>query len=150
VSETVALSALRRARKWTGLAQGSMLGDKPLHTLGDVFAIKRGLATGANGFFILDRQDALRKGISAELLRPILPSSRHLPNAVIESEPDGYPRLAKSLAIIDCDLPEPVIRQQYPEFWKYLESGKAQGVHSGYLASRRTPWYSQEKREPAP
>jgi hypothetical protein len=69
---------------------------------------------------------------------------------VIESEPDGYPRLAKSLAILHCDLPESVIRQQFPAFWRYLESGKSQGVHSGYLASRRSPWYSQEKREPAP
>ena len=37
------------------------------------------------------------KGIPAEFLRPILPSSRHLANAVIESEPDGYPRLKKPL-----------------------------------------------------
>src|SRR5262249_26422094 len=78
------------------------------------------------------------------------PSSRHLEGAVIEAEPDGYPRLDRSLAIIDCDLPEPIIQQRYPEFWRYLESGKAQGVHAGYLASRRSPWYSQEKREPAP
>jgi hypothetical protein len=149
-SEMVALATLRRARKWTGLARGSAPGDEPSHTLGDFFAIKRGMATGANGFFILDRQEALRKGIPAEFLRPILPGSRHLPDAVIESDPDGYPRLARSLAIIDCDLPEPVIQQRYPEFWSYLESGKARGVHSGYLASRRNPWYSQEKREPAP
>ena len=149
-SETVALTALRRSRKWTGLARGPASDDEPSHTLGDFFAIKRGMATGANAFFILDRQEALRKGIPAEFLRPILPSSRHLPNAVIETEPDGYPRLAKALAIIDCDLSEPVIQQRYPEFWKYLESGKAQSVHSGYLASRRRPWYSQEKREPAP
>jgi hypothetical protein len=149
-SEMVALSAMRRARKWTALAQGAATRDEPSQTLGDYFAIKRGLATGANGFFILDRKEAMRKGIPAEFLRPILPGSRHLPDAVIESEPDGYPRLARSLAIIDCDLPEPVIQRRYPEFWRYLEVGKSRGVHSGYLASRRTPWYSQEKREPAP
>jgi adenine-specific DNA-methyltransferase len=149
-SEWVALSALRKARKWTGLAKGAGSNAESSHTLGDFFAIKRGMATGANAFFILERQEALRKGIPAEFLRPILPSSRHLPSAVIEAETDGYPRLDKSLAIIDCDLPEPVVQQRYPEFWKYLESGKAQGVDSGYLASRRTPWYSQERRDPAP
>jgi hypothetical protein len=149
--ETVALTSLRRARKWTGLGRGPASDDaEPSHTLGDFFAIKRGMATGANGFFILDRQEALRKGIPAEFLRPILPSSRHLPDAVIEAEPDGYPRLAKALSIIDCDLPEPVLQQRHPQFWRYLESGKADGVHAGYLASRRTPWYSQEKRDPAP
>src|SRR3954447_6752543 len=86
-SETVTLAALRRARKWTGLATGSVAAAEPSHTLGDFFAIKRGMATGANGFFILDRQEALRKGIPAEFLRPILPSSRHLPDTVIEAEP---------------------------------------------------------------
>lgn len=149
-SETVSLATLRRARKWTGLAHGPSSEAEPSHTLGDFLEIKRGLATGANGFFILDRQEALRKGIPAEFLRPILPSSRHLTNAVIEAEPDGYPRLDRSLAVIDCDLPEPVIQQRYPEFWQYLESGKSQGVPAGYLASRRSPWYSQEKRAPAP
>lgn len=148
--ETVALAALRRARKWTGLVDGPASDDELSRTLGDFFAIKRGMATGANAFFILDRQEAIQKGIPVEFLRPILPGSRYLPNAVIESEPDGHPRLARALAIIDCDLPEPVIQQRYPKFWEYLESGKAQGVHSGYLTSRRTPWYSQEKREPAP
>jgi adenine-specific DNA-methyltransferase len=149
-SVSVALSALRPARKWTGLAKGTASDAESSHALGDFFAIKRGMATGANAFFILERQEALRKGIPAEFLRPILPSSRHLPSAVIETEPDGYPRLGQSLAIIDCDLPEPVIQQRYPEFWQYLESGKTRGVDSGYLASRRTPWYSQERRDPAP
>jgi adenine-specific DNA-methyltransferase len=149
-SETVALEALRQARKWTGLARGPALDAEASHTLGDFFSIKRGLATGANAFFILERQEAIRKGIPAEFLRPILPNSKHLPNAMIEAESDGYPRLEKPLVIIDCDLPEPVIQTRHPEFWAYLEQGKAQGIPSGYLASRRTPWYSQEKRDPAP
>ena len=149
-SDTVALAALRQARKWTGLAKSSTPAAEASHTLGDFFSIKRGMATGANSFFILERQEAIRKGIPTEFLRPILPSSRHLPDGVIEAEPDGYPRLEKPLVIIDCDLPEAVIQRRHPAFWKYLEQGKAQGIHSGYLASRRTPWYSQEKREPAP
>jgi hypothetical protein len=149
-SETVALAALRQARKWTGLARGPAPDAEASHTLGDFFTIKRGLATGANAFFILDRQEAIRKGIPTEFLRPILPSSRQLPNAVIEADPDGYPRLERPLVIIDCDLPEPVIQERHPAFWAYLEQGKAKGIHAGYLASRRTPWYAQERRDPAP
>jgi adenine-specific DNA-methyltransferase len=149
-SEMVALAALRQAKKWTGLSNGSPTVAEQSHTLGDFFAIKRGLATGANSFFILERDEAVRQGIPAEYLHPILPSSRHLSNAVIEAYPDGYPRLDRLLAIIDCDLPEPVIEKRHPDFWKYLQRGKAQGIHSGYLASRRLPWYSQEKRAAAP
>ena len=119
-------------------------------TLGDFFSIKRGMATGANSFFILARSQAIRMGIPADSLHPILPSSRHLPDPVIEADPDGYPRLETPLAIIDCDLPEEIIERRHPAFWRYLQQGKAEGIHSGYLASRRTPWYSQEKRATAP
>ncbi len=108
------------------------------------------MATGANAFFILERDEAIRMGIPAAFLRPILPSSRHLPDAVIEADPDGYPRLEKPLAVIDCDLPEDVIRSRHPEFWRYLEQGMTRGIHAGYLTSRRTPWYTQEKRRAAP
>jgi hypothetical protein len=149
-SERIALTELRQAKKWTGLSNGSAPVATESHKLGDFFAVKRGLATGANSFFILERDQAIQKGIPAEILRPILPSSRHLPNSVIETDPDGYPRLKKPLAIIDCDLPEEVIQQRHPAFWRYLEQGKAEGIHSGYLASRRAPWYSQEKRGAAP
>ena len=52
--------------------------------------------------------------------------------------------------VIDCDLPEEVIRDRHPGFWSYLQEGRRQGIPSGYLASRRTPWYAQERRDPAP
>jgi adenine-specific DNA-methyltransferase len=149
-SKMIAVSALRQAKKWTGLSNGSTISTEQSHTLGDFFSVKRGLATGANGFFILDRDEAIRKGIPSEYLRPILPSSRHLGDAVIESDPDGYPRLKKPLVLIDCDLSEDTIKQRHPDFWRFLEQGKHQDIHSGYLASRRSPWYSQEKRPAAP
>ena len=149
-SEMVALAALRRSRKWGGLANGTTASARESHTLGDLFSIKRGIATGANKFFIVEREVAIRNGIPADYLRPILPGSRHLPDAVIEADPDGYPRLDNPLAVIDCDLPEKVIAREHPAFWRYLETGKARGVPSGYLASRRDPWYSQEKRVAAP
>jgi hypothetical protein len=149
-SGLIPLAPLRQARKWSSLVHNSTPGEEQSHTLGDFFSIKRGIATGANSFFILERAEAARKGIPAQYLRPILPSSRHLLDAVIESEPDGFPRLEEPLAIIDCDLPEEIIQRQYPAFWKYLEQGKEQGIHATYLASRRSPWYSQEKRGAAP
>ncbi len=149
-SESVSLAALRTARKWTALAERLATDSEALHTLGDFFSIKRGLATGANAFFILDRQEATRKGIPAEFLRAILPSSRHLQSAVIEADADGFPQLENPLVIIDCDLSEQVVQERHPQFWQYLEQGMAQGIHAGYLTSRRIPWYSQEKRDPAP
>jgi len=149
-SKLVALSSLREAKKWTPFTTGIGPASDTAHTLGDFFSIKRGLATGANSFFILERDEAIRQRIPNEYLRPILPSSRHLAIAVIECDPDGHPRLDKKLVLIDCDLPEDTVKQRHPDFWRYLAQGMTRGINSGYLASRRTPWYSQERRPPAP
>jgi hypothetical protein len=32
---------------------------------------------------------------------------------VIEAGPDGYPRLDRPLALVDCSLPESVVRERY-------------------------------------
>jgi hypothetical protein len=151
-SAKIALAVLRQARKWSRLSpsQASTPAMEQYPTLGHFFSIKRGMATGANSFFILARAEAIQMGIPAGSLHPILPSSRRLPDPVIEADPDGYPRLETPLAIIDCNLPEEIIERRHPAFWRYLQQGKAAGIHSGYLASRRTPWYSQEKRATAP
>jgi adenine-specific DNA-methyltransferase len=54
------------------------------------------------------------------------------------------------LCLIDRDRPEQELRKRYTLFWKYVETGKERAIDAGYLASRRTPWYAQEKRNPAP
>jgi len=148
----VPLRSLQAKDKWTrypATGARSSNGKAVRHTLGDLFTIKRGLATGDNAFFILRRSEALDLGIPAAFLRPILPAPRFLSETVIEPDADGYPRLEPQLALIDCDLPESELRRRFPDFWCYLESGMQRNVHAGYLASRRSPWYSQEAR-PAP
>ena len=149
-SESVSLERLRSAKKWTAFPGNGTRRLAPTSTLGDFFTIKRGVATGANAFFILERAEARRRGIPEMFLKPILPSSRHLKQDVIEADADGYPRLERSLVLIDCDLPEDVLRDRHPGFWSYLQEGRQQGIPAGYLASRRSPWYAQEQRDPAP
>jgi hypothetical protein len=117
--------------------------------LGDLFTIKRGLATGNNHFFIIPRSRLAELGIPAACVRPILPSPRLVREESIDADTDGWPVLKQQLALIDCRLSEEDIRNKWPRFAEYLEEGKRQGLHQGYLTSRRRPWYSQEKREAA-
>jgi adenine-specific DNA-methyltransferase len=116
---------------------------------GDLFTIKRGLATGNNDYFILPKDQADALGIPDQFLRPILPSPRSITDPVIEADETGYAKLSPPLALIDCRLSEELVAERYPRFWDYLLAGKAKGVHETYLTSRRNPWYSQENR-PAP
>lgn len=154
-SEAVQVTQLLAVRKWTAYPShvsndrcGSN-GEARL-VLGDLFTIRRGIATGCNKLFVLDRQKAKRLSLPERFLRPILPSPRHMKATVVESGNDGYPLLDSQLCMIDCELDESALRNQHPALWKYLESGSDGGIRDRYLLRKRTPWYKQESREPAP
>lgn len=151
-AERVALSELRAARKWSQFPRrGGTRGLKGgAATLGDLFSIKRGIATGANDFFILAVSEARDLGLPEECLKPILPSPRHLRETIIESDKRGYPVLDTQLCLIDSDEPEETMRVKHEALWKHLESARSRGVTDGYLVQRRSPWYRQEQRSPAP
>jgi hypothetical protein len=153
--DRVPLELLRESRKWTVFPSHAKndrhtLSDGNGPTLSDFFRVQRGIATGDNKFFVLDRADAKRRGFPAKYLRPILPSPRHLKATVIEADDDGYPLIDRQLCVIDCDLPEHVVEQRHPALWKYLQTAESLGVRDGYLVGKRSPWYKQERREPCP
>ena len=150
-TEEVPSAVLRRTRKWT-----SFPGMKPLNkrdkrvAIGDLFDVRRGLATGANSYFIMSRSRAGELGIPGEVLKPVLPSPRYLRTDIIADKGDGYPLLDPQLVLLDCDLPEEWIRDHCPQLDDYLAVGVELGVNDRYLPSRRSPWYRQERRLPAP
>jgi adenine-specific DNA-methyltransferase len=145
----VPTEALREEHKWTRFP---VAGIRQKHTgtkLGDLFTVRRGLATGDNNFFILRKEEIEERKLPWEFFRPILPSARHLPDDIVEADKEGKPDLEKRLFLLDCRLPEDVVKERYPRLWSYLEEG-VPAVAERYLCRHRKPWYSQEKRPPAP
>jgi hypothetical protein len=118
--------------------------------LSDLFTTKRGLATGNNNFFILSREQIEEHQLSLQFFKPILPSPRYLKINEIEADNDNNPLIEKPIYLLDCKLPEDEIKKEHPKLWAYLQIGIKNEVHLTYLCRNRTPWYSQEKREPAP
>ncbi len=118
--------------------------------LGDIFTIKRGLATGSNSFFIMSSQQADERKIPRQFLKPILPGPRNITSDIIEALPDGTPAVSPKLYLLDCNEPEEKIKAEWPRFYEYLQHGRTTDVHDAYLSSHRAPWYSQEQRPPAP
>lgn len=146
---------LRESRKWTVFPSHAKndrhtLSDGTGPMLGDFFRVQRGIATGCNKFFILDRAEARNRGLPSKYLRPILPGPRHLKTTTIEADDDGYPQLDVQLCVIDCDLPEPMVEAKHPALWSYLRTARPLGVMDRYLIGKRSPWYKQEQREPTP
>ncbi len=135
-SRLLSSSDLQNERKWTGLAAAGMKDATEGLRLVDFFSIKRGLATGDNGFFILSRSEIEGQGLPLEFFKPILPGPRHLPSDVIEADADGAPKIQRQQFLLDCKLPEDTIRGRFPRLWAYLKTGKPK-VSDTYLCSRR-------------
>lgn len=146
---SVPVDALSREAKWTRFPRASIRNAATHPTIADFFRIKRGIATGDNGYFILDRETIVERNLPLEVFRPMLPSPRYLREDEIRSDAEGYPILDHRLFLLDTNLGEDQIRKRYPALSAYLEEGKARGLHERYLCSHRSPWYAQENR-PAP
>lgn len=149
ISKTINISDLGPSVKWTRFPRENPSSDYHGLRLGDLFSIKRGLATGDNAFFILDEQKAKELDLPPQFLRPILPSTRHVPANEINADSYGLPKLEKRLLLIDCDLPEEEIQRDFPALWAYLRTG-IEEVSTGYLCRTRRRWYAQENRQAAP
>ncbi len=118
--------------------------------LGDFFIVKRGIATGDNHFFILDSATVEKYSIPRKFLAPVLPSPRYFKADTVMGRHDGLPDTDRQLFLFTCDLDEPTLKASYPTVWQYVRQGEEREVNKGYICSQRTPWYSCEKRDPAP
>jgi hypothetical protein len=154
LSENVPISTLRKHGKWSAFGRDAQRPRREHNdsapTLASLFSVKRGIATGANAFFLLARSEAERLDIREEFFKPVLPSPRDLHESVIYADRWGRPRVENPRVVIDTDLPTDQLRNACPGLWRYLKQGEEQGIPDLYLAARRSPWYRQEQRPPAP
>ncbi len=126
-------STLRRAKRWSPMLREfdeTFAGD----TIGTLFRVSRGQVTGSNVFFTLSRAEARRCGI-AEFCVPLVTSADEVfaSNGVLRDAPDRRVGLV---------IPRDLDLAQHPALAKYVRIGEASGVHRGYVASHRKPWYS--------
>jgi len=133
--------------KWNFNGQSSS-DDADAVSFGDLFDIKRGIATGANGFFIIDDSSVKEHHLPRSCLTPILPSPRNLKATLIESDREGVPDLPTKYFLLDCQAPPEVVQSRYPNLWAYIKHGEELGIAEKYLCANRKVWYFQERREP--
>jgi methylase of polypeptide subunit release factors len=103
-------------------------------TIGTHFRVSRGQVTGKNDFFVMTRELARARGIERFCV-PLVTSADEVfaAKGVLR---DGPERLVGLELAKDLDL------ARLPRLARYLASGEAAGVHRGYVASHRSPWWS--------
>lgn len=138
-----------RTARWTQLFSAPAEEPTATLTVGDLFVIKRGIATGANDFFLLspERVQALQLPLAA--LTPILPPPRHLHGDEVLADERGHPLLAAAGFLLNVRAPIKDLSRQAPSVVKYLLEGESTFA-ARYLCRSRRPWYAQEVRPPAP
>jgi len=151
LSRQVAADALWHSPKWTQypMAAEAAAVKRTRPVLADLFVIKRGIATGANKFFILTPQQAKQLSLPSGFLKPILPSPRYVHVDEIPADSRGNPLVEPRLLLLDCHLPPDEVRGKHPTLWAYLQTGTKDGIDKGYICTHRSPWYAQEDRPPA-
>jgi hypothetical protein len=145
-SSIIPLKHLENSDKWYSDVR-NINRNKNFLKLNDIFYIKRGIATGANNFFILRVDEIDKLGIPQKFTKPILPRPRYLSNDIILQDSNGFAKTDPQLCVIDCSLNESVIKKEYRKFWNYLQKGLEMGIRDRYLVKSHNPWYKQEKRE---
>lgn len=104
----------------------------------------RGITTGCNDYFMMSKKEALMRGISERSMLKCI--GKALQGTAIFKDSD-FNELSDSgmkmylfnaTAFLDASASD------------YIKIGECSGVDKRYITSSRNPWYSLEKRNPAP
>lgn len=103
--------------------------------------VVRGIATGDNDYFTFDKFKQTQWGLPDTDLVKCLTKSQHLDKAFFTDADfdDLYDKGKRCLLLNTVGADNP-----------YVVHGEKLGVNTKYLTSRRNPWFSTEKRKPAP
>ena len=145
--KSILASTLTAQEKWGNIFTLSGKQDS-FHKISDYFEIKRGVATGANNFFILSPEKIAEYNIPSNLLIPILPSPRYLSQNEVLADENRNPVIDRPRFLLSCNQPIDKVKILYPSVWNYLQTGIKLGIDQQYLCKNRQLWYAQEIRKP--
>ena len=108
--------------------------------------VSRGIATGANDYFIFNQSKADAYSIPPECLLPCICRSADVTDSFFTQkkflklkEQDKKIYIFNGASASECE-----------EVRRYLQKGEEEEIDKRYLTSCRTPWYAMENRKPAP
>jgi adenine-specific DNA-methyltransferase len=107
--------------------------------------VVRGIATGANNYFTFNVSKAEKYSIDEQYLLPCICHSIDVRgNHFTESDFYDLKNKDKNVFLIDA--------RDYDDknVGDYLRKGEDEQIHLKFLTASRNPWYSLEKRQPAP
>lgn len=135
------------AEKWLGYfeQQGKKATYKNLIRLEQIGKVKRGIATGNNDFFTLNRSKITELGLSECTCIPCVTKSPDVKSCIFDrSEFERLALLDKKLYLFDGN------KAATEKDGEYIHYGESMAYNKTYLTRHRTPWYSMEDKPAAP
>lgn len=145
IEKKILISAAKVLDNWNILIDDK---EKELdqYFMSDIFTVKRGIATGANSFFIITREKMMELELTLEYVRPILPGVKKIMNENVIC-PDLFLKLEDDfLYVIDTAKSMTNIKIDSPKLYEYIKNGEDE-FSNRTLLSKRNPWYKQEYRD---
>ena len=135
-------SALDPQAKWLPHFQGTAFSvdRQKTTTLADFGKFSRGIATGANAFFVLNSTSVAARHLGTAECVPCIAKSSQIKTAVFkEADFANNPVFLFSVSGRPSKSAE-----------DYIRFGESEGYHERFLTKNRTPWYKTETRSPSP
>lgn len=116
-----------------------------LTTLSEYGRFSRGIATGANEFFVLSKSDILKNGLSEESYVPCITKSQQLTGLTFT---DGdFEELARKDKAVYLFSPK---GEPDEASLRYIRFGEEKGYNNRFITRHRNPWYKTESRSVSP
>jgi adenine-specific DNA-methyltransferase len=107
--------------------------------------VVRGIATGANDYFTFNLAKAKAHKIDWKYLLPCICHSVDVKgNNFTDSDFEELKQMGKNVYLLN------VLNTQDENVVNYLRKGEIEKINKRFLTANRNPWYSLEKRPPAP
>jgi len=131
--------------------------------LSDFVDISRGPVTGANKFFILDQEEAERRGINDRFLSPVVKSIKGMESEVFEQgDSDKYlldvhdyvAEIEQQMAefgtdtTLEEDVKSALKRDGYTSLLQYIREGENSGIHERNTCANRKVWFDLGDQRP--
>ncbi len=134
--------------KWLASLPGprmspTRLRQQKMVPLGQLAAVRRGIATGANEFFILTATERAQHGLEGACRLCITKAAQAPHLDFTQADVAALLQADKKLYLLD-------VRGDLSQAAGYLAEGTRRGIPQRYLPKHRQPWYTAEQRPAAP
>ena len=135
---------------WTILLEKRWTLPRGMVMLGELARVVRGIASGANEFFLLSEDEARSYGIEREFLKSAVPSARTLVKlgCYIFRQEDWHLLRAKGEKVYFFWCRRRREELKGTKALEYIKIGEEKDYHVRYLAKHRKEWWWLEQREP--